>query len=153
MPTNGAVTPGRPLRTCASPGGQGTSSVRAVRQQEGAQASSRKQRLKCAQQRHPQRRTDTIGRWLSEHCFWTRNVHARVGKFLSRLPMVGRSVIDNTGLKGFYGFSLDYAMTFSDDSAPDIFGALQEQLGLKLESAKRPVEIIVIDHVDKASEN
>jgi uncharacterized protein (TIGR03435 family) len=41
----------------------------------------------------------------------------------------------------------------SRDSGPTIFTAVQEQLGLKLESTKGPVEVIVIDHIDRPSEN
>jgi uncharacterized protein (TIGR03435 family) len=40
-----------------------------------------------------------------------------------------------------------------DFSGPSVFSAIQEQLGLKLESAKAPVEVLVIDHVEKPSEN
>jgi uncharacterized protein (TIGR03435 family) len=41
----------------------------------------------------------------------------------------------------------------ADPSGPSIFSAIQEQLGLRLESAKAPVELLVIDHVEKPSEN
>jgi uncharacterized protein (TIGR03435 family) len=40
-----------------------------------------------------------------------------------------------------------------DSSAPSLFTAIEEQLGLKLESTKGPVEILVIDHVERPSEN
>jgi uncharacterized protein (TIGR03435 family) len=61
---------------------------------------------------------------------------------------LGKTVIDRTDLKGTYDFKLDWAR--EDES---IFTAIQEQLGLKLESAKGPVEFLVIDHVDKSSAN
>jgi len=82
---------------------------------------------------------------------------------------VGRTVIDKTGLKGDYSFELkwtpdesqgaaikgpgDGAPPSADANGPSIFTAIQEQLGLKLESQKGPVDLIVIDHVEKASEN
>ena len=75
-------------------------------------------------------------------------------------------VADFTGLDGTYNFKLtwnpDDAQTLSaggtgrpsaESSAPSIFTALQEQLGLKLESRKIPVEVIVIDSSSKPSEN
>lgn len=72
----------------------------------------------------------------------------------------GRIVVDKTGLTGRYDFSLrwspmsDAASTQpSDSSAPSIFTALQEQLGLKLEPMKYPVDTIVIDHVELPSAN
>jgi uncharacterized protein (TIGR03435 family) len=72
--------------------------------------------------------------------------------------IAGRPVMDKTGLTGKYDYKLEYA---PDDSQPDadapagpsIFTAVQEQLGLKLESAKGPVEILVIDHIEKPSGN
>jgi bla regulator protein blaR1 len=81
----------------------------------------------------------------------------------------GRTVVDNTGLKGNYDFTLHWTpdqstpalngpgggsdSTTSSESGPSIFTALQEQLGLKLESQKGPVEVLVVDHVEKPSEN
>ena len=83
---------------------------------------------------------------------------------------VGRPVIDKTGLKGKYDYRLEYAPNSglaptpggdstgaapsdAEPSGPNIFTAVQEQLGLKLESAKGPVAIYVIDHVEKPSDN
>ncbi|MEO8099202.1 MAG: TIGR03435 family protein [Acidobacteriota bacterium] len=70
----------------------------------------------------------------------------------------GRPVVDHSDLKGSY----DIALAWSTDNAPakntaagpSLFTALQEQLGLKLESTKGPVEIVVVDHMDRQpSEN
>jgi uncharacterized protein (TIGR03435 family) len=74
------------------------------------------------------------------------------------LSRMDRPVIDKTGLTGRFNFPLEYmpdASAPSDDPAagPSIFTALQEQLGLKLEPAKGPGELIVIDHVERPSEN
>jgi len=41
----------------------------------------------------------------------------------------------------------------SDNAGPSIFSAIQEQLGLKLESAKGPVDVLIIDHVERPSAN
>jgi uncharacterized protein (TIGR03435 family) len=80
----------------------------------------------------------------------------RFAEFLSE--EVGRPVIDRTGLTGPYDFTIDWAVdnAIANDSpaGPSIFTALQEQLGLKLDSTKGPVEIIVVDHADRTpSEN
>jgi len=65
-------------------------------------------------------------------------------------------VEDATGLKGVFNFSLSYAEMRAapkpgevDSDAPSLFTAVQEQLGLKLEARKTPVEILVIDHAEK----
>jgi uncharacterized protein (TIGR03435 family) len=77
--------------------------------------------------------------------------------------MVQRVVIDKTGLTGNFDFELKWtpdrmppgapsgtpALPANDPNAPSIFTALQEQLGLKLESAKNLVEVLVIDHVER----
>jgi uncharacterized protein (TIGR03435 family) len=70
---------------------------------------------------------------------------------------LGREVIDRTGLTGQYAISLSFAPVdpgdAEQDSAPSIFQALQEQAGLKLESTKGPVEVLVIDHAERATGN
>jgi uncharacterized protein (TIGR03435 family) len=86
---------------------------------------------------------------------------------------VGRTILDKTGLTGSY----DYALNWTPDDAtpsmpggangppgsdgapppdaggPSLFTALQEQLGLKLEPQKGPVDVIIIDHIDLPSAN
>jgi uncharacterized protein (TIGR03435 family) len=69
-----------------------------------------------------------------------------------------RDVLNRTGLPGKYDFQLDWTpdsgpCPLAADGLPSIFTALQQQLGLKLESAKGPAEVLVIDHVDRPSEN
>jgi uncharacterized protein (TIGR03435 family) len=70
---------------------------------------------------------------------------------------LGRHVVDRTGLTGQYAINLSFAPVdpsvaggdAARDSAPSIFVALQEQAGLKLESARGPVEILVVDHAER----
>jgi uncharacterized protein (TIGR03435 family) len=76
---------------------------------------------------------------------------------------LGIPVLDNTGLKGFYNFKLQFADPrfqrpqsvgqLPVDTRPDIFTAVQEQLGLELKTQKGPREILVIDHIERPSEN
>ena len=65
-----------------------------------------------------------------------------------------RIVLNNTGLDGKYDFALKWSPdpTASTDQ-PGIFTALQEQMGLKLESSKGPVEVVVIDSVETPRQN
>ena len=78
--------------------------------------------------------------------------------------LLGRPVIDKTGLTGLYDVALKFAPTGrvtglfallpappppDDPDAPGLSTAVQEQLGLKLESARGPVEIVVIDRFEK----
>jgi uncharacterized protein (TIGR03435 family) len=68
-----------------------------------------------------------------------------------------RPVADMTGLAGNYDFTLDYepesartgGPSAEPDAAPSLFTALQEQLGLKLEQSKAPIEVLVVDHIEK----
>jgi uncharacterized protein (TIGR03435 family) len=64
--------------------------------------------------------------------------------------VLGQPVADQTGLKGNYDIKLNYApMNGAESSLPSISTAVEEQLGLKLVSQIVPVEIFVIDHVDR----
>jgi uncharacterized protein (TIGR03435 family) len=63
---------------------------------------------------------------------------------------VGRPVIDQTGIEGNYEIEIEYARDGDTNSSlPSVFTALQEQLGLKLEPRRVPIEIVVIDHAEK----
>jgi uncharacterized protein (TIGR03435 family) len=83
---------------------------------------------------------------------------------LPRMPGVDRPVLDQTGLTGKY----DFQLTITDfqlgtnveqrgipeaDAESSVFTALADQLGLKLEPRKAAVELLVIDHVGRPSEN
>jgi uncharacterized protein (TIGR03435 family) len=70
----------------------------------------------------------------------------------------GRSVIDRTGLSGLFSFTLELSFPeaqapTTQNEAPSFFTAVQEQLGLKLEPTTGPVDVLVIDHVERPMEN
>jgi uncharacterized protein (TIGR03435 family) len=81
---------------------------------------------------------------------------AQLGNFLQN--ELERPVVDGTGLTGTYDVILDWtpADTPIDDpgaNAPSLTSAVQEQLGLKLVAQRAPIEYLVIDHMEKPSEN
>lgn len=68
----------------------------------------------------------------------------------------GRTVIDKTGLNGSFAFTLDWFPGLTpppDSELPDVFKAVQEQLGLKLVSATAPIEKLVIDRAERPEGN
>jgi uncharacterized protein (TIGR03435 family) len=70
--------------------------------------------------------------------------------------LVGRMVVDKTGITGKYDIALQWIpdeLQGTPDAGPSIFTAIEEQLGLKLEATKGPVDIVVADHAEKPSEN
>jgi uncharacterized protein (TIGR03435 family) len=80
----------------------------------------------------------------------------QLGNFLQN--ELGRVIVDGTGLSGTYDIVLDWtpAGTPIDDpnaNKPSLTTAVQEQLGLKLESQRSPIEYLVIDHVEKPAAN
>jgi uncharacterized protein (TIGR03435 family) len=69
---------------------------------------------------------------------------------------IDRPVLDRTGLKGNYAFTLNFAppqSTNPGSDRPQFAAALQEQLGLKLEAAREPVDVLVIDSVERPTPN
>jgi uncharacterized protein (TIGR03435 family) len=85
-----------------------------------------------------------------------------------QVPLDTAHIVDKTGLTGKYDFTLEYSASGLPsivetqspngaagpidnltDPAPDLFTALQKQLGLKLTKSKMPLKVIVIDHIEK----
>lgn len=87
-----------------------------------------------------------------------------ISVLVASLPdVVHRRIIDKTGLTGTYDFDVKYAPedehgggspdNGTSDQVPSVFTALEEQLGLKLQSSKGPVETLVIDQVEKPAQD
>jgi uncharacterized protein (TIGR03435 family) len=68
-----------------------------------------------------------------------------------------RPVIDKTGLEGLYKVTLSFGITPREATAPseypDLFTAVQEQLGLKMQDAKVPVDTLIVDHMERPDAN
>jgi uncharacterized protein (TIGR03435 family) len=81
-------------------------------------------------------------------------------RFALKVRILGRIVVDKTGLDGRYELSLKWALddaagtgATNADTGPSIFTPIQEPLGLKLQSGKGPVPMLVIDHIELPSGN
>jgi uncharacterized protein (TIGR03435 family) len=87
---------------------------------------------------------------------------------LMQSAVLDRPVVDQTGLAGRYDFNMKWTPddsqfggmgakihppTDSADAPPNLYTAIQEQIGLKLDATKAPAEVLVIDHVEKPSAN
>jgi uncharacterized protein (TIGR03435 family) len=73
---------------------------------------------------------------------------------LSQLRDIDRPVVDRTGIKGIFDITLKGAATaMLQPDGPSLFTLVQEQLGLKLVSAKAPIEVLVVDHAENPSVN
>jgi uncharacterized protein (TIGR03435 family) len=88
----------------------------------------------------------------------------RISQLADRLSTIlGRTVVDKTGLTGVYDIDLRFtpdpglqqlpAGPPMDTNGPSLFTAIQEQLGLKLQAGKGPVEVIVVDSAEKPEGN
>lgn len=82
-----------------------------------------------------------------------------VGDLAGRSGDIGRRVVDQTGLTGLWDFTLEAAppvQTTPKDGVPagqTLLEAIQEELGIKLKSARAVVSVLVVDHVERPSEN
>ena len=82
----------------------------------------------------------------------SRNTHytgssVTMAAFAAFLSQMGDyPVLDKTGLKGFYDFKLDWGV---EPDGPTLTDAMRDQLGLKLETRRAPLEIVVVDHVER----
>jgi uncharacterized protein (TIGR03435 family) len=97
------------------------------------------------------------GHWEGHFALLSNLSRSLVGQ-----PEIGRPVVDKTGLTGQYDFTLRWTPVDTGSAAapadpseqwPSLFTALEEQLGLKLTPQKEPIEVIVVDSVEKPSEN
>ena len=70
-------------------------------------------------------------------------------------PSAGRVIVDATGLTGNWDLDLTFVnpVQGADSEGPSLFTALQEQLGLKLEPGRAPVEVVVIDRIERPTDN
>ena len=97
------------------------------------------------------------GDGLKMHARGTGLTTARIAFLASN--EVNRIVIDKTGLTGMYDFQVDWVHESTAASAenvpdgPSIFTAIEEQLGLKLLPAKAPVPVLVVDHIERPTDN
>jgi len=91
-------------------------------------------------------------------------VNASIGDFIGQLQRIvmDRPIVDQTGLTGVYNISFAFTREepgavgmaqLPDSAAPNLFEALEDQLGLKLVSVKAPVDVIVVDHAEAPAEN
>jgi uncharacterized protein (TIGR03435 family) len=76
---------------------------------------------------------------------------ARLAELLT--PKTDRPVLDTTGVSGVFDIDLKWAADSDTDPGPSLFTAVQEQLGLRLQPSKSPIEVLVIDHIDRPSKN
>jgi uncharacterized protein (TIGR03435 family) len=100
-----------------------------------------------------------VTRWGGGDRGWIKGRDGKIDDLVSQLWMQrelgGRKVLDRTGLTGRYDIDLKWASV--DDprnpDGPSLFTAIQEELGLKLDPVKAPVDVLVIDHIERPSAN
>ena len=97
------------------------------------------------------------GKWVTQRVSMTK-----VSEWLSR--QLGAPVVDKTGVPGAYSFTLEWnpetprpaagdSLVAADPAGPTLYDTLAQQLGLKLENKKLPVEVVVVDQAQKPTAN
>jgi uncharacterized protein (TIGR03435 family) len=79
-----------------------------------------------------------------------------MGEMFSQRIDPGRPIIDATGLQGKFDFAIEFvpqSKAESDPDGPQFEQALRDQLGLKMESRRSPMSIMIVDHVERPSGN
>ncbi len=87
---------------------------------------------------------------------FTRGRKVQMEQFISGLAReLDRPILDRTGFADAFDFDLNWAPEHgpADDPRPSLFAAIQEQMGLKLDARKAPVEVLVIEHAEKPTGN
>lgn len=114
----------------------------------------------CADPKAPRASDDTprvtCGNNVVSPGAWNATKVDTAGMTVALSRILRSSVIDETGLTGFFDIHLEFArdpLNTPDGGALSIFTAMQEQLGLKLDSDKRLTEVLVLDHIERPTEN
>lgn len=107
---------------------------------------------------HPSKAPESLGGMLTNRGMIAIHGGPVGARFVAGLSdVVGRIVVDKTGLAGNYDFTLKWTPEGSQandpNAPPDLFTAIEEQLGLKLISTRAPIEIVVVEHIERPSAN
>jgi uncharacterized protein (TIGR03435 family) len=100
---------------------------------------------------------DPSGKVLDRVVVGRKATMADLVELLQLHGVTDRIVVNRTDLAGEFDFDVKYPPVdnnaFGNTSSPSIFTVLQEQVGLKLEATKEPVEVLVIDRAEKPDSN
>jgi uncharacterized protein (TIGR03435 family) len=79
-----------------------------------------------------------------------------LAEYLAGFPVVNRVVYDRTGLDGRFDFRIQWVPggpVVDPDAGPDLFAALRDQLGLRLERTTALIDVVIVDHAERLTEN
>jgi uncharacterized protein (TIGR03435 family) len=120
---------------------------RLVRARPGGALGPRLRQSKCASTRE-----FCKYEYLAGHLIFEGVPIARLADDVAGFAAISRVIVDDTGLTGPFDIDLEWSPDPASGKA-DIFTALQEQLGLKLQAERGPVDVVVIDRVERPAED